>query len=177
MIFARKVWHLLVAIKDGLVLLLMLLFFGLLFAALSARPAGNQVRDGALLLHLNGSVVEEPASADPLETLVGGSAPMGQYRARDLTRAVRLAATDDRIKAVVLDLTSFTGGGLVSMQELGAAMDEVRAAKKPVLVYAVAYLDDGMMLAAHASEVWLHPMGGAVIMGPGGSKKRKRDNR
>ena len=25
--FARKVWHLLVAIKDGLVLLLMLLFF------------------------------------------------------------------------------------------------------------------------------------------------------
>ena len=168
MIFARKVWHLLVAIKDGLVLLLMLLFFGLLFAALNARPAGNQVRDGALLLHLNGSVVEEPASADPLETLVGGSAPMGQYRARDLTRAVRLAATDDRIKAVVLDLTSFTGGGLVSMQELGAAMDEVRAAKKPVLVYAVAYLDDGMMLAAHASEVWLHPMGGAVIMGPGG---------
>lgn len=168
MIFARKVWHLLVAIKDGLVLLLMLLFFGLLFAALSARPAGDQVKDGALLLHLSGSVVEEPASADPLETLVSTEAPMRQYRARDLTRAVHLAASDDRIKAVVLDLTSFTGGGLVLMQELGAAMDEVRAAKKPVLVYAVAYLDDGMMLAAHASEVWLHPMGGAVIMGPGG---------
>lgn len=168
MIFARKVWHLLVAIKDGLVLLLMLLFFALLFAALSARPAGNQVRQGALVLHLNGSVVEEPSSEDPLNALAGSAAPTGQYRARDLVRAVRLAATDNRIKAVVLDLSSFTGGGLVSMQELGAAMDAVRAAKKPVLVYAVAYLDDGMMLAAHASEVWLHPLGAALAMGPGG---------
>lgn len=168
MLFARKVWHLLVAIKDGLVLLFMLLFFILLFGALSARPAGDRVKDGALLLKLSGTLVEEPSSEDPLELLVGGTAPMGQYRTRDMARSIRLAATDDRIKAVVLDLSGFTGGGLVSMQEVAAAMDAVRAAKKPVLTYGVAYLDDGMMLAAHASEVWVHPMGGAIVMGPGG---------
>jgi protease-4 len=48
-------------------------------------------------------------------------------------------------------------------------MDEVRAAKKPVLTYAVGYADDGVLLAAHASEVWVDPMGGAVVMGPGGN--------
>ena len=34
MIFARKVWKVLVAIKDGLALMLLLLFFMVLFAAL-----------------------------------------------------------------------------------------------------------------------------------------------
>ena len=168
MIFARKVWHLLVAIKDGLVLLFMLLFFVALFGALSARPAGGQLASGALLLKLDGTVVEEPSAQDPLGLLLSSEAPVKEYRARDLVRSLELAATDDKIKAVVLDLSKFGGGGLVHMQEVGAAMDKVRAAKKPVLVYAVAYIDDGVMLAAHASEVWVNPIGGAFVMGPGG---------
>ena len=167
--FARKVWHLLVAIKDGLVLLLMLLFFAGLYAALTARPSQTALRDGALLLKLDGAVVEEPANRDPLDLLVGGGAPLKQYRARDVVRTLELAASDDRIKVVVLDLSKFTGGGLVHMEEIGAAIDKVRAAKKPVLAYAVAYIDDGVMLAAHATEVWAHPMGGAFVMGPGGT--------
>ena len=36
--FARKVWKVLVAVKDGLALLVLLMFFGLLYAVLSARP-------------------------------------------------------------------------------------------------------------------------------------------
>ena len=36
--FAGKVWKLLVGIKDGLVLLFMLIFFGALYGALSASP-------------------------------------------------------------------------------------------------------------------------------------------
>ncbi len=36
--FVRAVWKLLVGIKDALVLLLMLLFFGVLYAGLNAGP-------------------------------------------------------------------------------------------------------------------------------------------
>ena len=169
MLFARKVWHLLVAIKDGLALLLLLLFFFALYALLTARPSPAQVRDGALLLELNGAVVEEPATVDPLTMLLSAQAPTKEYRARDLIVALRAAAKDDRIKAVVLDLGRFTGGGMVTLQDVGAAMDAVRAAKKPVLTHAVAYSDDGMLLAAHASEVWVDPMGGAFVVGPGGN--------
>lgn len=168
MIFARKVWHLLVGIKDGLILLFMLMFFIALYAALTSRPSAGVVRDGALLLKLDGVVVEEPATVDPLAMLTSQTAPTKEYRARDLVRALRAAAVDSRIKAVVLDLSKFSGGGLVHMQELGAAMDTVRAAKKPVLTYAVGYADDGILLAAHASEVWVNPLGGAFVMGPGG---------
>lgn len=168
MAFARKVWHLLVAIKDGLVLLFMLLFFLALYAMLTVRPSAGMVRDGALLIKLDGAVVEEPAVVDPLELLLSRSEPAREHRARDVVRALRAAADDKRIKAVVLDLSRFSGGGLVHMQEIGAAMDAVRAAKKPVLTYAAAYVDDGVMLAAHASEVWVDPLGGAFVMGPGG---------
>lgn len=168
MVFARKVWHLLVAIKDGLVLLFMLLFFFALYAALTARPHAAQLREGALMLRLDGSVVEETSVIDPLSGLATGSAPARQYAARDVVRAIALAAGDTRVKAVVLDLSRFDGGGLVHMQEIGAALDKVRAAKKPVLTFATAYADDGVLLAAHASEAWVDPMGGAFVMGPGG---------
>lgn len=169
MIFARKVWHLLVAIKDGLVLLFLLLFFLGLYAVLTTRPSAGVVRDGALLVNLDGAVVEEPAEIDPLDLLLSGAEPEKQQRARDVARAIRAAATDDRIRAVALDLSKFSGGGLVHMEEIGAAMDAVRAAKKPVLTYAGAYADDGVMLAAHASEVWVDPLGGAFVAGPGGN--------
>ncbi len=170
MIFARKVWHFLVAIKDGLVLLFMLLFFVGLYAVLTARPSAGALVDGALMLRINGTVVEEPAARDPLEDLFAVGDQPHEYKARDIVRAIELAATDPRIKAVVMDLSQFGGGGLVNLQEIGAAMDQVRAAKKPVLAYSMAYTDDGMLLAAHASEVWLHPLGGAFIMGPGGNR-------
>jgi len=166
--FARKVWHLLVGIKDALALAFLLLFFGVLFAALSARPSADAVRDGALLLRLDGAVVEEVASADPLNLLLSSAAPIRQYAARDVVRAIDAAAGDARIKALALDLSTFTGGGQVHMIEIGEALDRFRAADKPVLTYAVAYADDALLLAAHSSEVWVDPLGGAVVRGPGG---------
>ena len=168
--FAGKVWRLLVGIKDGLVLVFMLLFFSLLFAVLTARPSPASVRDGALLVQLDGVVVEERTEIDPFAALLSGTAPMGEYQARDLVHALDEAAQDERITAVVLDLDRFLGGGQVHMQEIGEALDAVRAAEKPVLAYATAYTDDAMMLAAHASEVWVNPLGGAVVAGPGGSR-------
>ncbi len=170
MSFAGKVWKILVGIKDGLVLLFMLLFFIGLFAILSARPNPGQVRDGALLIDLAGVVVEENSAADPIAALISGSAPIAEYRARDIVRALDAAATDTRIKAVVIDLTTFLGGGQVHLTEIGEAMERVRKAKKPVLTYAMGYADDHMLLAAHASEVWLDPQGVAVIAGPGGNR-------
>lgn len=168
--FAGRVWRLLVGLKDGLVLVFMLLFFTLLFAVLTARPSPAEVREGALVLELNGLIVEERTNIDPFAALLSQSAPVGEFEARELVRALDAAAGDDRIKAVVLDLDSFLGGGQVHLQEVGEALDRVRAADKPVLAFATAYADDGVMLASHASEIWLDPLGGAIVTGPGGGQ-------
>ena len=166
--FAGRVWRLLVGIKDGLVLAFMLLFFFALYAVLTARPSPAQVREGALVLALDGVVVEERTPIDPFQALLSGSAPIGEYQARDLVRALDTAARDERITAVVLDLDSFLGGGQVHLQDIGEAIDRVRAADKPVLSFATAYADDALLLASHASEIWVDPLGGAAIAGPGG---------
>lgn len=167
--FLGKVWRLLVGVKDALVLLLMLLFFGLLYAALSARPTIGSADEGALVLAINGTIVEQPAEADPLDIISGGSALMREHRLRDLVHALDAAATDSRVKAVALDLDSFLGGGQAALSDVGEALDRVRRANKPVIAYATGYSDDAYLLAAHASEVWLNPLGAVLIAGPGGT--------
>jgi protease IV len=164
----RGAWRLLVGVKDVLVLIFMLIFFGLLYAALTARPNAGAVGNGALLLDLRGSIVEQPEIASPTE-LLSGSMPTKQYRLRDMIRGLERAATDDRIKAVVLDLDGFTGGGQVALTDVGEALDKVRT-KKKIYAFATGYSDDSYQLAAHASEIWLDPMGLTLFAGPGGSR-------
>ena len=168
MSFIGKVWKILVGIKDGLVLLFMVLFFVALFSLLSAAPNPGQVRDGALYMDISGFIVEERSPVDPFAAIIAGEAPPVEYEARELVNALDSAAEDDRIKAVVMDLTEFVGGGQVHMQEIGDAMDRVRKTGKPVFTYALAYGDDHMHLASNATEVWADPLGGAMIAGPGG---------
>ena len=165
--FAGKVWKLLVGIKDGLVLLFMLLFFALLYAAMTARPTLGAGDRGALLLRLDGPIVEQPSQASATDVFSGGGPR--EYRLRDLVRSLEVAATDDRVKAVALDLDIFSGGGQATISAVGEALDGVRKANKPVLAYATAYDDDSYQLAAHASELWLNPMGGVLVTGPGGA--------
>lgn len=173
--FVKGAWKVLVAIKDGLVLLAMLLFFGLILAALSWRPNPAAVTDGALLVKLDGVIVEEPENIDPFATVLGGQAPLKQYRERDLIRAIDTAATDDRIKVIVLDLASFMGGGQVSLEQVGEAIGRAKAKGKPVLSFATFYSDAAYMLAAHGSEIWVDPMGGAAFTGPGGTRLYYKD--
>ncbi|MFD1950018.1 signal peptide peptidase SppA [Sphingomonas arantia] len=166
----RGFWKLLVAIKDGLVLLLMLLFFGGLFAALSVGGNPRTPGNGVLVVALDGSLVEQPSDADPFAALAGSGQVTREYRLRDVARAVDGAARDGNVKGVVLDLDRFTGGGQAGLATLGEAMDRVRRAGKPVLAYATGYTDDSYLLAAHASEIWLNPIGPVLLTGPGGSR-------
>jgi len=165
----RGAWKILVGIKDALVLAAMLLFFGLLFAGLNARPAPATVSSGALVLDLNGQIVEQPSETDPFAAL-GGNAPLREYRLRDVLRLLAKAKTDPAVRVVVLDLDSFAGGYPAALTEVADAIRGVRDSGKPVLAYATAYTDAGYRLAAAASEIWMNPMGGTLFTGPGGSQ-------
>jgi protease-4 len=164
--FAKAIWKLLVGIKDALVLIFMLLFFGMLYAGLSARPA--PVKDGVLAFELSGAVVEQP-SKPGFSDLASGSPVVREHSLRDLVAALDAARDDSRVKAVALDLERFTGGGQAAMADLADAIRRVRESGKPVIAYAAAYSDDGYLVASAASEIWLDPLGLVAIAGPGGS--------
>lgn len=169
--FARAAWRFLVAIKDGMVLIAMLLFFAALYALLSSQPNSAAIRDGALLLDLNGVIVEEPA-APTFEDFLASSSDNSprEYRLRDVVHAIDSSVDDDRVKAIVLDLSSFAGGGQTSLTDVGAALDRARKAGKPIYAFASFYSDDSYQLAAHATDIWLDPMGGIIFAGPGGNR-------
>ncbi len=167
----KTAWKLLIGVKDVLTLLFLLIFFGALYAALSFSPnPAGEARGGALLIALDGTLVDQKAQADPLAILSGETSPIPETRTRDVVRALRLAAKDSDIKAVVLDLDRFMGAGAVSLSEVDDALAEVRKAGKTILSHATAYTDDSYALAARANEIWLHPMGGVLIAGPGGTQ-------
>ncbi|MEO7277293.1 MAG: signal peptide peptidase SppA, partial [Sphingomicrobium sp.] len=163
--FIRAIWNLLVGIKDALVLLFMLLFFGLIYAGLSAKPA--PVKDGVLDLSLAGALSEQPARAD--WSAVAAGSRTREFRLRDLITVLDKARTDGRVKAVALDLDGFSGGGQTAIGDLAEAVRKVRASGKPVIAYAVGYSDDSYQLASAASEIWLNPLGAVLLAGPGGS--------
>lgn len=165
----RGAWKLLVGIKDFMVLALLLMFFGILFAALNARPGAKQITDGALVIDLDGRVVEQPAEVDPFAGLSGGEV-MREAGARDVIRALDTARGDARVKAVVLDLDRFAGGYPATVADVASAVRRVRDSGKPVLAYATGYIDSSYLIAANASEVWMNPLGGTLFMGPGGSQ-------
>ncbi|HVF36611.1 MAG TPA: signal peptide peptidase SppA [Sphingomicrobium sp.] len=164
--FVRAVWKLLVGIKDVLVLIFMLMFFGLLYAALSARP--DPIEDGVLAMDLDGVLVEQASRPDPFAALAGAGGVTREFELRDLVAALDAAKSDDRVKAVALDLDGFLGGGQPAIAALGEKIRQVKK-EKPVLAFATGYTNDRYQLAAHASEIWMPAMGALAVSGPGGN--------
>jgi len=166
--FLRGLWRFLVGVKDALVLVVLLLFFIGVWAAVRARAPLSVPGGSALVLNLNGTLVDQASPRSPFSALGGGTGAR-EYQTRDLARALANARTDSRIKTVVLQLDTFLGGGQANLATVGAELDKVRAAGKPVYAYATAYTDNSYQLAAHASQIWANPLGGVFFTGPGGT--------
>ena len=168
MTYACYAWRFLVGVKDLLVLLLLLLFFVALWTALNSRATLSVPDGAALVLNLDGAIVDQGAERTPFQ-LVSGSDIGSQSQARDIIRAIDAAALDSRIKTIVLDLDTFVGSGEANLQSIGSALQRFRKSGKSVNAYATAYTDDGYYLAAQANKIWLNPLGGVLLTGPGGT--------
>lgn len=167
MAFARGAWALIVGIKDLLVLLLLVLFFVIIWAILRTSAPLGVPSGAALVLDLDGSVVEQATTGSPFE-LVSGQTKPSEVQVRDVLAALDAARTDSRIKMAVLDLDTFTGSGEANLQSIGTALRTFKASGKPVYAYSTAYTDDGYYLAAQATQAWINPLGGVLLTGPGG---------
>jgi len=86
---------------------------------------------------------------------------------RDLIDAIELAREDERIGAMVLDLDQLAVAGLSKLQEIGKALDRFEESGKLVIASGDYYTQGQYYLAAHASEIYLHPLGGVLLSGYG----------
>lgn len=175
MTFLKSAWAFVVGVKDALVLLAMLLFFGLLWAAFSWRSPAIVVPDGgALNIELDGLLVDQASDPSPL-ALVSGEEVIPETETAALVKMIDTAAEDPAISMITLDLDSFLGGGLANLESVGAALGRFRAKNKEVEAWATAYGDDSYYLASHASSIGVSPMGAVMLRGTGGSNLYFKD--
>ena len=86
---------------------------------------------------------------------------------RDVVAALDAAGDDPQVDRVLLVLDDFDGAGLPTLREIAAAIGRFRAKGKQVVAWAAHYDQRRYYLAAHADEVFLHPMGAVIIEGYG----------
>jgi protease-4 len=157
--FFGLVWRILEGIRRVLHLVLLLVIFGFILAALhTSIPIVP--RTAALVIAPEGELVEQLAS-DPVRRAFGQASggPAPETLLRDVTDAIAAAKSDGRIKLIVLDLGSLDSSGLSKLQEIGAALREFRTTGKRVVVAADSLDQTQYYLAAQAGEVYLDPMG------------------
>ena len=129
-----------------------------------------------LVLDLSGPLVEQFSGSSReavLSQLQDGDRQ--QVRLRDVLAALETAAQDSRIASVLLLLEDLSGGGLQAQREVAAALERFKASGKPVVAWGTGYDQRQYYLAAHANEVYLHPMGSVMIQGYGRLRNYYRD--
>ena len=157
--FFGLVWRILERIRKVLHLILMLVIFGFVLAALhTSIPIVPH--SAALVIAPEGELVEQ-LSSDPVRRALGQASggPAPETLLRDVTDAIAAAKSDARIKLIVLDLGSLDASGLSKLQEIGAALRDFRASGKRVVAAADSMDQTQYYLAAQAGEVYLDPMG------------------
>lgn len=157
--FFGLVWRILEGIRKVLHLVLLLVIFGFILAALHTSIP-TVPRSAALVIAPQGELVEQ-LSSDPVRRAFGQASggPAPETLLRDVTEAIAAAKSDERIKLIVLDLGELDSSGLSKLQEIGAALRDFRGAGKRVVVGADSLDQTQYYLAAHAGEVYLDPMG------------------
>jgi protease-4 len=162
-----KLWKWSNAVRVAIV---NVLFFTLLVVVLVLAMRSNApdfAEKNALVLAPKGTLVEQLSADGPsLSGLITGG-PGEETLLRDVIETIERAAEDDRIHVLVLDLSELSAAGMSKLQEVKVAIGKFRAAGKTVIATADAYSQPAYYLAAHADEVFMHPMGEVGLTGLG----------
>lgn len=166
--FLRRLWHGLDILRRVLHLLLLVLIFAVIIGAMGGSSVPPLVDKGVLLIKPGGDIVEQ-LSGEPLQRALSeaqGAAPP-ESLLWDMTEAIRAAASDARVQALLIDTDDMGGAGQAKLEELAAAIAEFRRAKKQVVARGSAFDQASYYLAAQADEVYVDPLGGVILTGYG----------
>src|SRR5580704_16807125 len=163
--FFGLVWRMLEGVRKVLHLVLLLIIFGFVLAALHTSIP-TVPKSAALVIAPEGALVEQ-LSSDPLRRAFGQASggPAPETLLRDVIDAIEAAKSDERIKLIVLDLGNLGTSGLSKLQEIGTALRDFRGAGKRVVVAADSLDQTQYYLAAQAGEVYLDPLGLVYVDG------------
>jgi protease-4 len=128
-----------------------------------ASHTHEPIAEGTVLtLTVDGPFIEESPTRTGLTSVLTGHSK----KLREIVSGIDLAAKDDRVKGLVLKLDA--SAGMSQTQEIRAAIKRFRAAGKFVYAFADDYGESAAgngqyYLASAADQVWVQPMGQAML--------------
>ena len=168
-------WTLDITRRTLMNLILLLILVALAWALLRGGPPALQPKT-VLVLDLQGSITEQRAGSNrssALKRLQGDEDE--QTRLRDVLAVLDAAAKDPDITQALLLTDDLGSAGLPTLREVAAALERFKAAGKTVVAWGSAYDQRAYYLAAHANQLWLHPMGGLEVQGYGRLRSYYKD--
>ncbi|MDD9999393.1 MAG: signal peptide peptidase SppA, partial [Rhodospirillaceae bacterium] len=154
------IWRAAEGVRKILHLVFLLLVVGILIAGVATQDQPRVPEQAALMVAPEGRLVEQ-LSGGVLERALAEAqgVNVGETLLKDVVDAIRAAADDDRIEALVLDPTGLAGGGLSKLQELADEIVRFKESEKPVIAIGDYFTRDQYYLAAHADEIYMNPLG------------------
>ena len=164
----KGIWRVLSGISRVITVLAPLVFVAIFVIAFSAGLSDSTPEPlpekAALLIAPSGPLVEDAPPVDPVSAFLNQDYDQPTLL-NDLVRAIRWAAEDDRITALVMDLENLAGPSTSQTLEISDAMAEFQAAGKPVIAAGDFYTQAHYLLASQADHILLHPEGGMFLEG------------
>ncbi|MBL4538869.1 MAG: signal peptide peptidase SppA [Oceanicaulis sp.] len=167
-----RIWRYIGAFQHGILRVFGIFVIGFFLIAfigsLFSSDEFDMADSGVLIFAPEGPIVEEPTTLSPNDaftaSLLGGG-PGEEVLLSDVVDGFRQAAEDDDVTAIVMNLERFGGGYPAALHQVAHEMEAFREAGKEIIVYGDNFSMSGYFLAAHASSVYLHDMGGASVTG------------
>ena len=169
-------WGALDATRRTVFNLIFLLFLIMIITAILTGGPKPIAPRTALVLELKGDLVEQH-SGTVRDAFMAGLSGDNQksVQLRDILTVLDTVEKDQNITSVVLILDELDSAGLATLHEVGAALDRVKASGKKIVAWGSSYDQKRYLLASHADEVYLHPMGNVMIEGFGRHRNYYRD--
>jgi len=162
------VWR---CINNTRKLLLNLIFFILIIAIFASAGKDNNVQapdSAALVVNIQGSLVEQKQPTNPLDELtkdVYGQVQETETLVSDVIEAIKAAKTDDSIKLLVIDSGAMSWGSLAKLQEIGAVINDFKTSEKPVYAVGGGYSQAQYYLASYADKIFMNHKGNVSLDG------------
>ncbi|PSV98665.1 signal peptide peptidase SppA [Photobacterium iliopiscarium] len=156
--------------KFVLNILFVLIIGAIIFALTDDDKTTDDTEPSALVLNLAGPIVEQKNYDNPLDSVMSealGKPDVQQNVLFDVVETIRAAATDNDITGLVLNLKGMSETSLTKLRYIAKAIEEFKAAGKPVYAYGDNYSQSQYYLASYADKIFLSPDGGVMLTGYG----------
>lgn len=167
----RGIWKLISFARQLLINLFFLIFIGIIIFAFSESDKQPLLPESAaLVLNLQGPIVEQRTPTNPIDNLTSSALGGEQVQENvlfDIVDTLRTAKTDERITGLVLDLRNMPETNLTKLRYIAKAITEFKQSGKPVIAFGENFRQSQYYLSSFADKLYMSPDGGVLLNGYG----------